>query len=70
MRDKQTNLDERLEAVAHTLELVAAKQVKTERSINRLGQYARAIVMDREARLLALQGDADRIETDLNKGEQ
>jgi hypothetical protein len=32
-------------------------QLKTEKQIRKLGRYVRAIVLDREPRLLALEGD-------------
>jgi hypothetical protein len=54
------NIDQRLEALAHSVELIARMQAKTEREIRRLGRFVRMIVLDDEARLLALEGkDAD-----------
>ena len=50
-------IDERLDALAQSVELIAAMQIKTEREIRRLGRYVRIIVLDHEARLLALEGD-------------
>ena len=50
-------IDERLEALTHSVELIAQMQVKTEKEIRKLGRYVRAIVLDREPRLLALEGD-------------
>jgi hypothetical protein len=50
-------IDERLEALTHSVELVAQMRLKTEKEIRRLGRYVRAIVLDHEARLLALEGD-------------
>ena len=49
--------DERLEALTHSVELLAQMQIKTEKEIRRLGRYVRMIVLDHEARLLALEGD-------------
>jgi len=48
-------IDERLEALTHSLELVAQMQLKTEKEIRELGRYVRAIVLDHEARLLVLE---------------
>ena len=56
---KEKTLDERLDALTHSVELIAAMQLKTEKQINRLGKYIRMIVMDHEARLLALEGDEE-----------
>jgi hypothetical protein len=50
-------IDGRLEALTHSVELVAQMQLKTEKEIRKLGRYVRAIVLDHEARLLALEGD-------------
>ena len=50
-------IDERLEALTHSVELIAGMQLKTEKEIRRLGRYVRMIVLDHEARLLALEGD-------------
>jgi hypothetical protein len=43
----------------HSVKLLAKMQMKTEKEIRKLGRYIRVIVLDREARLLALEGDAD-----------
>ena len=56
---KKPTIDERLEAITHTLELVAAMQLKTEKQLKRLGRYVRIITIDHERRLLALEGDDD-----------
>ena len=45
-------IDERLEALTHSVELLAQMQIKTEKEIRRLGKYVRMIVLDHEARLL------------------
>jgi hypothetical protein len=52
-------VDERLEALTHSVELLAQMQIKTEKEIRRLGKLVRVIVMDHEARLLALEGDVE-----------
>jgi hypothetical protein len=57
IRNTTTTIDERLEALTHSVELVAQMQLKTEKEIHRLGRYVRAIVLNHEARLLALEGD-------------
>lgn len=56
------NIDERLEALTHSVELIAQMQIKseesqlkTEKEIRKLGRFVRAIVLDHEARLLALE---------------
>lgn len=60
---KPKTIDERLEALTHTVELLAGMQIKTEKQIRRLGRYIRMIVLDHEARLLALEGDEEEEET-------
>ena len=50
------SLDERLEALTHSVELLAGMQAKTEKQISRLGKYIRLIVMDHETRRLAIEG--------------
>ena len=62
-------VDERLEALTHSVELIAQMQMKTEeaqiktqKEIQKLGRYIRVIVLDHEAPLLALEkndGDND-----------
>lgn len=52
-------IDERLEALTHSVELLAQMQIKTEKEIRRLGKYVRMIVLDHEARLIALEGNED-----------
>lgn len=52
-------LDERLEALTHSVELLAGMQSATEKQIKRLGKYIRGIgqiVLDHEARLRNSQG--------------
>lgn len=60
------SIEDRLEAITHTLELVSQmqlkseeRQAKTDKQIKRLGRYIRIIVMDHEQRLAALEGDED-----------
>lgn len=53
------SIDERLEAIVQSVELLANMQIKTEKQINRLGRYIRLIVMDHEARLLELEGESE-----------
>ncbi len=52
-------LDERLEALTHSVELVAQMQMTTEKEIRRLARYVRMIVIDHEGRLLKLEGEED-----------
>jgi hypothetical protein len=59
------NIDERLEALTHSVELLASMHKDTERQIKRLGKYIRSVgtmVLDHEARLRALEGDDDTTE--------
>jgi uncharacterized protein YutE (UPF0331/DUF86 family) len=54
------NIDERLEALTHSVELIASMQLKTEKELNRLGRYVRVVaemVLDHEARLRAIDGE-------------
>jgi len=58
------NIDERLEALTQSVELLAGMQRETEREqkktsleIRKLARLVRVIVVDHEARLLALEGD-------------
>jgi uncharacterized protein GlcG (DUF336 family) len=54
-------IDQRLEALTHSVELITQTQIKTEKEIRKLGRYVRVIVLDHEARLLALEkNDGDR----------
>jgi uncharacterized protein (DUF1330 family) len=50
-------IDERLQALTHSVELIAQVQLKTEKEIRQLVRYVRTIVLDHEARLLVLEGD-------------
>jgi uncharacterized protein GlcG (DUF336 family) len=49
------NLDERLEALTHSVKLIAQMLLKAENEIRKLGRYVRVMVLDHEARLLALE---------------
>lgn len=51
--------DERLEALTHSVELIAQMQLKTEKEIRRLARYVRIIAIDHEQRLIALEGNED-----------
>ena len=62
-------IDERLEALTHSVELIAQMQIKseesqlkTEKEIRKLGRFVRAIVLDHEARLLALEKNDEDID--------
>jgi len=57
--ERLENLDRRLEALTHSLELLAQMQIKTDKQIRRLGRYVRTIAVDHEQRLAALEGDED-----------
>ena len=48
-------IDEQLETLARSVQLIAQMQAKTEEEIRTLGRYIRAIVLDHEARLLVLE---------------
>ena len=50
-------IDDRLEALTHSVELIAQMQLKTEKEIRQLGRYVRVIALGHEARLLALEKD-------------
>lgn len=52
---KKRTIDERLEALAQTVELMAGMQLKTEKELRRLSRVVRIIVIDHESRLLALE---------------
>jgi hypothetical protein len=56
---KPKTIDERLEALTHSVELLASMQMKTEKEIKTLGRYVRMIVIDHELRLLKLEGGLD-----------
>jgi hypothetical protein len=57
--ERLDRIAERHEALAQSVELLAKMQQKTEREIRLLGRYVRVIVLDHEARLLAIEGKAD-----------
>lgn len=50
------NIDQRLEALTQSVELIAKMQLKTEKELRRLGRLVRTIILDHEARLLTLEG--------------
>lgn len=55
-------IDERLEALTHSVELLAQMQQTTEKELRRLGRYIRGIariVLDHEARIRGLEGHED-----------
>lgn len=57
---KPKTIDERLEALTHSVELLASMHKDTEKQIKRLGKYIRGVaqmVLDHEARLRLLEGD-------------
>jgi len=51
------SIDERLEALTQSVNLIAQMQVKTEKEIRKLGRFVRTIVLDHEAGLLTLEGE-------------
>jgi hemerythrin superfamily protein len=54
------NIDERLEALTHSVELLAAMHKETDRDMKRLGKYVRSvmqIVLDHETRMRSLEGN-------------
>jgi peptidoglycan hydrolase CwlO-like protein len=66
MKKKKPTIDERLEALTHSVELIASMQQQTEREIQQtqrqiksLGRLVRTIAVDHENRLSALEGGAE-----------
>jgi len=60
------SIDERLEALTHSVELLAGMHRDTEseirrtqKEIRRLGRYVRMIAIDHEGRLLRLEGEEE-----------
>lgn len=60
------NIDERLEALTHSVELIAHMQLKTERELKKLSRTfrgfmrtAQMILLDHEERLRDLEGEGD-----------
>jgi hypothetical protein len=54
------NIDERLEALTRSVELLAPLHKDNEKQMRRLGKYIRSVsqlVLDHEARLRSLEGD-------------
>lgn len=61
------NIDERLEALTHSVELIAGMQKQTEKELRRLGKYIRAVagmVLDHEARMRVIEGREDEEEAE------
>lgn len=61
-RNIATTIDERLEALTHSVELLAQMQLKTEKDLKRVGKYIGAVgqmVLYDEARRRALEGTED-----------
>ncbi|MGD0568078.1 MAG: hypothetical protein ABSA78_06700 [Candidatus Sulfotelmatobacter sp.] len=53
------NIDERLEALTHSVELLVAMHKETDKEMKRLGKYVRSvmqIVLDHETRLRSVEG--------------
>jgi hypothetical protein len=53
------NIDERLEALTHSVELLATMHKETDREMKRLGKYVRSvmqIVLDHGTRLRSVEG--------------
>ncbi len=60
-------IDERLEALTHSVELLAQMQLKTEKEIRGLGKYIRVVaemVSDRKGRLSGLEGGEENEEAE------
>ena len=57
--ERLLRIDERLEGLTQTVELLGQMQIKTEKEIRKLGRHVRTIVLDHEARLLALEGEKE-----------
>ncbi len=56
------NIDQRLEALTHSVELIAKMQLQTEKELRRLGKYIRGIAqisLDHEARIRSMEGRND-----------
>jgi hypothetical protein len=54
------NIDERLEALTHSVELLAGLHRDNEKQMKRLGKYIRSVsqlVLDHETRIRALEGN-------------
>jgi hypothetical protein len=52
---KKPTVDERLEAIAQSVELLAGMQIKTEAELDRMARLARAILGDHNKRLKKLE---------------
>jgi hypothetical protein len=56
------DIDQRLEALTHSMELLASLHKDTEKQMKRLGKYIRSVsqmVLDHETRLRAVEGNED-----------
>jgi hypothetical protein len=56
------NIDERLEALTHSVELLAGMHKETDKEMKRLGKYVRSvmqIVLDHETRIRAVEGNEE-----------
>jgi hypothetical protein len=56
------NIDERLEALTHSVELLAGMHKDSDKQIKRLGKYIRTVsqlVLDHETRLRAIESGED-----------
>jgi hypothetical protein len=54
------DIDQRLEALTHSMELLASLHKDNEKQMKRLGKYIRSVsqmVLDHETRLRAVEGD-------------
>ena len=57
--ERLVRIEERFEGLTQTVEVLGQMQTKTEKEIRKLGRYIRTIVLDHEARLLALEGEEE-----------
>ena len=57
--ERLLRIEERFEGLTQAVELLGQMQVKTEKEIRRLGRYIRTIVLDHEARPVALEGEKE-----------
>jgi hypothetical protein len=61
----QMNIDERIEALTHSVELLASLHQDNEKQMRRLGRYIRSVsqmVLDHEARLRAVEGNGGEVD--------
>ncbi len=57
--ERLLRIEERFEGLTQSVELQGQMQMKTEKEIRKLGRYIRTIVLNHEARLLALEGEKE-----------